>query len=465
MDYDLANPSFISRRLGRMLIMKSSMCFRVLLCLASANAVLVADVGSAGDPLRLRDGQAFVAVYYFGHWWDPWKSEDEAIRRDFARLREMGVSVIAVDHEWSQAIDGNWRWLDREHRLAKEAGLDVVPWLSLKVWSDLSDPHRMKLMKQWYDVDLRLGQQQDGSPGPVEIWDEETIRAGAAYAADYVNRYRDQALLHVRWKGRMRPVVALSVELAWSGGFDTKTTARFHEWLKRQHRGIEAINARWNTSFGNVEEIDPRDTTVFDYANLSAGTAKCPRAVEDHIEFRAQRISDALGRQATLLRQTHPDVLVLAELPYQFASRHSHAEAYRIQYAANPSCVRSADIIWFRCTGLLSKQEAAFLSDWQANTGQPAILTYRTYADWANDRPENERHEIASRFAGQAATLGNGFGFYSWNEMVDTHVAPSADGNAAVRGGLTPEQSQRATSLMAAMVQCYLADTEDAGDH
>jgi len=46
---------------------------------------------------------------------------------------------------------------------------------------------------------------------PVEIWDEETIRAGAAYAADYIDRYRDQALLHVDWEGKSRPVVALKI--------------------------------------------------------------------------------------------------------------------------------------------------------------------------------------------------------------------------------------------------------------
>ena len=105
-----------------------------LLMLSSVSA----STSHGTEPLRLADGRPFVCVYYFGHWWEPWKSDDDAIRRDFARLKAMGVSVIAVDHEWSQAIDGNWKWLDREHRLAKEAGLQVLPWLSAKVWSDLS---------------------------------------------------------------------------------------------------------------------------------------------------------------------------------------------------------------------------------------------------------------------------------------------------------------------------------------
>jgi len=125
-------------------------------------------------PLRLPDGRPFACVYYFGHWWDPWKSDDDAIRKDFAALKEMGISVIACDHEWSQAIDGNFRWLDREHKLAKEAGLQILPWLSAKTWCDLSDPGRPKLIKEQYGVDLKLSETQDGKPGCVIPWDEAT---------------------------------------------------------------------------------------------------------------------------------------------------------------------------------------------------------------------------------------------------------------------------------------------------
>lgn len=88
-------------------------------CMALVNATNA----TCAEPLRLEDGRPLVCVYFFGHWWDPWKSDDEAIRRDLSEIRESGVSVLALDHEWSQAIDGDWKWLDREHRLAREAGL------------------------------------------------------------------------------------------------------------------------------------------------------------------------------------------------------------------------------------------------------------------------------------------------------------------------------------------------------
>jgi hypothetical protein len=411
----------------------------------------------AAEPLRLTDGRPFVCVYYFGHWWDPWKSDDEAIRRDFARLKAMGVSVLAVDHEWSQAIDGNWKWLDREHRLAQEAGLEILPWLSAKVWSDLSDPGRIKLMKEWYGVDLKRGELQDGSPGPVQVWDDATIRGGALYAAGYLDRYGEQALLHVNWRGESRPVVALSVELGWQGGFDAETTQQFVQWLRKRYGTVADLNAAWGTDLAGFGDVNPKDTTVFDYAHLQAGEAKYPHAVEDHIEFRSEVISESLGKQAALLRKKHPNVLILAELPYQFVSKHPDAEGYRIGYAANPSCVRSADILFFRCTGPLNQEEADFLSAWTAETHQPAILTYRTYSDWGNERSAEDTRKNADLYAGQAAQYGSGFGFYSWDEMVDTHVAPSRPEDMGNRGALTPEQSERGVALIEAMVKRYLA--------
>jgi len=412
----------------------------------------------AGKPLRLGDGRPFVCVYYFGHWWEPWRSSDDVVLQDLRTLADMGVSVIGVDHEWSQAIDGNWKWLDREHRLAKQAGVQILPWLSLKTFSDMSSEGRRKLVKQWYGVDLKLSRKQDGSPGSVLIWDEATLRAGAAYAAQYLERYSDQALLHVRWQGQVRPVVALSVELAWiDGGFDDATNLLFIRWLRNKYQGdVKALNAAWGTDYASFWDVNPGDRKVFDFAGHIAGHAKHPQAVEDHVEFRAGLISDSLGMMAALLRRKHPEVLILAEVPYQFGSQHPHARAYRIDYAANPSCVRSADIIFFRCTGLLNNAEAKALKDWTAQTGQPVILAYRTYSDWANPRSEEEISRSAELYGGQAADLANGLGFYSWNEMVDTHVAPSLPQDQGKRGALTPEQSQRAVALMAAMVHRYL---------
>ena len=317
---------------------------------------------------------------------------------------------------------------------------------------------RRKLVKEWYGVDLKLGENQNSSKGAVQIWDDATINAGAAYAAQYIDRYRDQALLHLNWKGKTRPVIALSVELAWTGGgFDDATTMLFIRWLRNTYENDMAkLNTNWATDYKSFWDINPKDTTIFDYAHLQAGEAKHPKAVEDHIEFRSQLISDSLGMMAARLRRTHPEIVILAELPYQLASKHPHAEGYRIGYTTNPSCTRSADIIFFRCTGPLHQEEAEFLEAWVKETGQPAILTYRTYSDWCNQRSDDDTRKSADLYAGQAMKFGNGFGFYSWNEMGDTHVAPSRPEDMDKRGALSPEQSARGAALMKAMVKRYL---------
>lgn len=418
---------------------------------------------AAGEPLRLGDGRPFVCVYYFGHWWEPWKSDDEAIRRDFQTLREMGVSVIAVDHEWSQAIDGDFRWLDREHRLAREAGLQILPWLSSKVWSDMSSDGRRALVKQQYGVDLALGEGQDGSADGVRIWDDATITAGAAYAAEYIDRYRDQALLHLDWQGRTRPVVSLTVEAEWKGGFDDASTMLFIRWLRnRYHSDIGALNAAWGTRYGGFWEVSPRNTAIFPYGRVATGKrARHERAVEDHMAFRGEMISDSLGMMATRLRRTHPDALTLIELPYQLGSRHPHAVGYRVWGGSTAECARSADILFLRSTGFpLTAEERDVLDAWRRQTGQPVILTHRTQpGDWARERTPEELRKDADLCAREAAGHADGVGFYSWNEMVDTHLAPreqTPEESANPGFAITREQSERAVTLMRATVRRYI---------
>lgn len=407
---------------------------------------------AAREPLRVPGGEPLVAVYFFGHWWDPWKSDDAAMRADFARLREMGVTCLAVDHEWSQAIDGDWRWIEREQRLAAEYGLGVLPWLSLKTWSDVSGEQRLALAKEWYGVDIVCGENQDGTPAPPLIWHDSIIEFGARYAIDYLDRYKDVATLRVDWHGELRPVICLGVESAWNGSFDDATNARFRDWLAARYDDIAAVNRAWGTAYDSLTAVDPRDTVVFDYD----GEPAHPRALEDHVEFRSQTISSSLGRMADRVRAAHPEVLFMAEVPYQYGSLHPHAEGYRVSYGANPSSCDYADLVLFRNTGPLNQAEADALAAARERTGQRFVLTYRTYSDWAVPADDPRFAAAVALYGGQAAELGDGFGFYSWNEMVDVHVAYSpTPPNVGLVTEWTEEQAERAIGLLAAMVGRY----------
>ena len=424
----------------------------LLMCMA---LMLPISAALADAALRLPNGEPLVCIYYFTHWWEPWKSDDDAILNDLRSLRSMGFNTLLLDHEWSQAIDGDWKWLDRDYRLAAQAGFNIIPWLSPKTWSDIHPGDRARLAKEWFGVDMRYGASQDGGPAAPLIYDESVLIAGAKYATTYLDRYLSQPLLRLRWNGKDRPVVSLSVESAWDGSFDEGTNLLFCRWLRSRHATIKALNSTWGTKYADFFDVDPRDAAIFDYSAHPSGAAKHPAAVEDHVAFRAEMISDSLARIAALVRRKYPDVLFLAEIPYQYGSEHPHARGYRIAYAANPRSCDYANIVLFRNTGPLNNGEVRALRANQKRTGQKFIFTYRTYSDWdiAPDSPQFGKS--VDMYAGQAASLASGFGFYSFNEMVDTHVAYSPAMSAQEQKGWTPERSRRAISLVAAMVRRY----------
>jgi len=106
----------------------------------------------------------------------------------------------------------------------------------------------------------------------------------------------------------------------------------------------------------------------------------------------------------------------------------------------------------FRNTGPLSEQEVESLHYHQARTGQKFILTYRTYSDWDITPDSGAFGQAVELYAGQAASLANGFGFYSFNEMVDVHLAYSP---VVQVPQWKREQAEKAINLMGAMVKRY----------
>jgi hypothetical protein len=429
----------------------TDMQFLTFFCMS----VLCISATALSEPLRLYNDEPMVGIYYFTHWWEPWKSDDEAILKDFGSLRSMGFNTILLDQEWSQAIDGNWKWLDRDFRLAKQSGLSIVPWLSLKTWSDISPGHRAQLAKEWFGVDMKYGITQDGKSAAPLIYDESVLIAGSKYAIMYLDRYISEPILRLRWGGKDRPVICLGVESAWDGSFDETTNLLFCQWLKNKYGDVDSLNKAWGTSIASFFDVNPRNTDIFDYAGHIEGKAKYPIAIEDHVAFRAGIISDSLARMASMVRQKYPDVLFLAEIPYQYGSQHPHAQSYRISYAANPRSCEYADIVLFRNTAPLTADEAKTLQDYQ-KTGQKFILTYRTYSDW-DVEPESQAFiESVKTYAEQASSLANGFGFYSFNEMGDTHIAYSTTMSEDEQKGWTKERSEKSAKLMGEMVKHYI---------
>lgn len=374
-------------------------------------------------PLRLANGEPLTCIYFFGHWWEPWKSDDEAIRRDLKRLRELGFNTLLLDHEFSQMLDGNWKWVDREHRLAKEMGFGIIPWLEAHCGRDVAVGNRRDAAERMFGLpQIPLTETQDGQPGQALITSEGFKQYLTAYVCAYVARYlKEGALLQVLRDGRPRPVISLSCEMDFTA-FDPDTNQRFVTWLRRKYRDVAKLNAAWKADFVRFEDANPKDKQVFDYSHADATTQSA--AVLDHVAFRSQLCNEVFAEIKARVRRKYPDLLFLAEVPYQFEGAHPHARSYKITCACTPETVRFADLLLVRWTqGRPSPEERTALAKYVHETGAQVVICYRV------------SKLLTGEFGSDTAEVANGLGYYSWNEMVDCHAVenPTAVGIDAFR--------------------------------
>ncbi|UCH33083.1 MAG: beta-galactosidase [Armatimonadota bacterium] len=401
-----------------------------------AGAIVVIALGAVGaraEPprpaLRAASGEPVVAAYFFSRWWEPWRSGDDTVLADLARLRGMGVNTICLDHEPIQAFDGEWKFPERDHRLARQAGVGIIPWLELKCGADMSVHHQE--IEQRYGIIIPRGEDREGNPANVRLHRPEYRDALATYVLDYLGRFlKDGAILRVMDGERARPVISLTVETGWDGAsFDEETNALFRKWLRERYTDVVGVNRAWGTSYRSVDEIDPREERRFPYPRAVelVQSGEVPAALADHVLFRAELINDALAAVRDMVRREHPSLLFLAEVPYTFSSQHPHAIGHRYGAAMLPEAVAYADIVMFRTVDpQLSEAELRDLAMLAAR-GQRTILCHRTYS-----ATTFETAAVRAVVARQAAQDADGLGYYSWNEMVDVHIARREDTDQSV---------------------------------
>ena len=387
--------------------------FCLLLILIAVNA-FAARI-NLKDPIKLADDQTLRAIYYFPHWWDPWKSDDAVVTADLRKMREIGFNTICVDHEVSQAIDRDWHWLDREYKLAAAEKISVLPWLQLQCVD------RNALMK-FSRLELKPAVNQDKQPEDdyANFRDGEFKRALIHYISVYLDRYEsDPALLRIKDGGKLRPVVGLLVEAGWRNGnglplsFDEDTNAYFRKWMKSSYHDLAQLNSKWGTSYTSFDEIDPCDKTIFNYA--FEDKANMPMAVREHTHFRARMVSDMLSDVAREIRKKHKDVLFVAEVAYPFSSDDPNASVYHWNSANEYKTVDFADIIFIRTLGNTSTGRLAKEQDLIMLNGKRLILAYRLFDDSSPGK--------AVALALDCAMSCNGLAYYNWNETKDTSSA------------------------------------------
>jgi hypothetical protein len=387
----------------------------ILLLFAVAGATTAGKI-QLKDPLKLPNDETLKAIYFFPHWWDPWKSDDAALSADLAKIKSLGFNTVCLDHEVSQAIDRDWYWLDREYKLVGKENMYILPWLQLQA------ADRLSLMK-FSHLQLKKAVTQDKQEEEdyVVYRDSEFRRALAHYVCVYLDRYKnDPALLRIKdSKGKLRPVVGLMVEVGWRNpeglplSFDEETNAYFRKWLKSYYHSLDHLNSKWGTNFKSFDEIDPCDKTVFNYDYPDKDNM--PVAVKEHVLFRARLIADALQDVADQVRKRHKDVILVAEVAYPFSSDHPDAKVYRWNDANEYKAVEFADIIFIRTVGNTSMGQVAKEQELMMMNGKKLVLAYRLFADATPER--------AAAFALDCACSANGIAYYNWNEKADDSSA------------------------------------------
>ena len=241
--------------------------------------------------------------------------------------------------------------------------------------------------------------------------------------------HKDEALLKVDWNGTIRPVVSLGVESGWDGGFDQTSIVLFRDWLRKRYGTIQNLTNSWKLRILSFDSVDPRDTNIFQYADYRLGKEVVSSvALEDHLEFKAQTTSETMRRIGARIREKYPEVLFLAEIAYEYEATDPDAKSYRIRWGANPSSCDYADIVLFRCVNPVSSATLSTVREKRRSLGQRFIFTFRTYESWAKTPGSIDFVSAVNACVNQSSADADGIGFYSWNEMVDVHLArPETD--------------------------------------
>ena len=412
----------------------------------------------SSSTIMLKDNKPLAGFYYFTHWWEPWASDDNLILKDFSDMKAMGYNTIFLDSEWSQMIAADWKLLDRGHKLAKGAGIEILPWLSLKAWIDIADPEsRRKMIKDMYDVDIEMGIDADGKINRNKPYDPAIIEAGYQYSIAYLKRYlNDGAILHVMDNGKLKPVVAITVELEWSGSNDSTTNKMFQDWLRKKYAYTTALNKAWNTKIKNIDNITIFDKDIFDTDEYLNGKSKHPKAVEDNALFRAEVLDNSMLEIKNRLKKDYPDLLIATEIPYQFLDIHPHARWYTYVGGALPESSKHADILVLRCTDYISKESGEFIKKWKKENNQKVILAYRTPVGYAKNFINGELASPYFKIGKQAAEYADGFGFYSWNEMVDVHISADPTPPHTETQAVSIEEAKAWRTIIASQIRDYL---------
>ena len=252
------------RRAGRLLrvVAVSALCLSTTAGQGATPGAKLAGIRLAADghSFVTDDGRAFapfgVNYYRPGTGWAPqvWKQFDaEATRRDFARMKELGVNCVRVFLSYGSfymepgALDTNGlAKFDRFLALAEEHGIYVHP----------TGPDHWEGIPRWARED--------------RVADEKVLEALEEFWKLFAARYRNRTVIFA-YDLRNEP------EVSWYNGVMRR---RWHQWVAQKYGTPEKVAVAWKTNGVQLDHLPmptpldaPRDPLLLDYQRFREDVA------------------------------------------------------------------------------------------------------------------------------------------------------------------------------------------------
>ena len=242
-------------------------------------------VARDGHSFQTANGAPFVpfGVNYYrpGTGWAPqvWKQFDaQATRRDFARMKELGVNCVRVFLSYGSfcmtpgILDTNGlAKFDQFLAIAETAGIYVHP----------TGPDHWEGTPEWARID--------------RIADERTLQGLELFWKEFAARYRDHPVIFA-YDLRNEP------EVPW----DTPPLRqKWNRWAQAKYGSTEALDRAWGVtnrtlSFGSLPAPQPKNASE--------------RELLDYQLFREEVADEWTRRQATAIKDVDPEALVTVGL-------------------------------------------------------------------------------------------------------------------------------------------------------
>lgn len=239
-----------------------------------------------GRTFETTDGRPFVpfGVNYFrpGTGWAPqvWKQFDpEATRRDFARMKELGVNCVRVFLTYGSFLtdpgvvssEGLERF-DQFLAMAEAAGVYVHP----------TGPDHWEGLPEWARTD--------------RLADERVLTALESFWQQLAARYRDRPVLFAY-------DLLNEPEVAWDSA---AMRQKWNRWLQTKYRNLDELRAQWSV---------PAFTNDFGKFPVPSGQdAPDHPELLDYQRFRETVADEWTRRQVSAIKASDPDALVTVGL-------------------------------------------------------------------------------------------------------------------------------------------------------